>query len=169
LRGPHLHLELRDNICHDWGVNQCRGTGYSATSKPDGWLDPSDFIRGLDIEANGADSVIKVNKGLPPVSVKISLDPRADIDKNVDLWIFAFTPSGNYTYDWNTKAWRQEAGASYQGPLFKLSSYEILNTASSSLLTAKGTYTFDFGYDFNMNGSIDFDQLVADSVKVIVK
>ncbi|MCX6916484.1 MAG: peptidoglycan DD-metalloendopeptidase family protein, partial [Verrucomicrobia bacterium] len=37
----HLHLELRTAACTNWGQP---GAGYSVTSKPEGWTDPSDFI-----------------------------------------------------------------------------------------------------------------------------
>jgi murein DD-endopeptidase MepM/ murein hydrolase activator NlpD len=37
----HLHLEIRTAVSPNWGQP---GPGYSATPKPDGWFDPSDFI-----------------------------------------------------------------------------------------------------------------------------
>lgn len=41
--GPHLHFELRSSDCPYWD-SHTRGTGYSSTQRPEGWLDPSDFI-----------------------------------------------------------------------------------------------------------------------------
>ncbi|MBV6500939.1 MAG: hypothetical protein CJBNEKGG_03430 [Prosthecobacter sp.] len=38
----HLHLELRENTGSGWPAI---GTGYSATARPAGWLDPGTFIR----------------------------------------------------------------------------------------------------------------------------
>ncbi|MCX6917655.1 MAG: peptidoglycan DD-metalloendopeptidase family protein, partial [Verrucomicrobia bacterium] len=46
----HLHLELRTAVCPNWGQ---AGPGYSVTSKPVGWVDPSDYIDAKRLDLSG--------------------------------------------------------------------------------------------------------------------
>ena len=50
----------------------------------------------------------------------------------------------------------------YQGPLFDLSTIEVLNMTG----LPAGTYTFYFAVDTNMNGNLDIDELFFDFVFV---
>lgn len=52
----------------------------------------------------------------------------------------------------------------HQGPLFDLSSYEALNR----ILPGPTSYTFYFGVDTIMNGTIDMGSMIYDSVMVEV-
>jgi len=52
----------------------------------------------------------------------------------------------------------------YQGPLFRLGTTQLLN--SSSL--AVGTHTFYFAVDLNMNGELDMNSIYYDSVGINV-
>ena len=51
------------------------------------------------------------------------------------------------------------------GPLFDLSSFEVLNMSG---LPPIGSYTFYFGVDMNMNSHLDMQNLYYDSVEVEV-
>ncbi len=77
--------------------------------------------------------------------------------KNADWWVYAETPFGWYYYEYETDSWIY-AGTSYtdlfvtyQGPLFDLQPYEVLNMSG----LPEGTYTAYFGVDTNMNGIVD--------------
>ncbi|MEF3694032.1 MAG: peptidoglycan DD-metalloendopeptidase family protein, partial [Candidatus Cloacimonadota bacterium] len=55
LYSAHLHYELRYSNCTSWGSP---GSGYSSTSSPTGWTDPSNFIN------NNRPSVISLSQYL---------------------------------------------------------------------------------------------------------
>ncbi|MFC1453916.1 hypothetical protein ACFLQL_01915, partial [Verrucomicrobiota bacterium] len=54
---------------------------------------------------------------------------------------------------------------SYQGGLPSLSSLEVLRMSGLSA----GTYSFFFGFDTMINGEVDMDSLVHQSVTVVVE
>lgn len=84
-----------------------------------------------------------------------------------DWWLAMDGPSGLQYYDVNG-SWLPGLSVTYQGPLINLTTpIELLLTGLPA-----GTYTFYFGVDTNMNGSIDTGagQFYYDSVRVnIVK
>jgi hypothetical protein len=52
----------------------------------------------------------------------------------------------------------------YQGALFNLGSYGVMNLSGLPL----GSYTFYSGVDTNRNGSIEMGQILYDSVNVTI-
>ncbi len=121
-----------------------------------------------DIKANGSDRPIALRTS-DSLSVTISLNAGDFAGTECDWWGAESTPDGWYYYSLTT-SWTS-AGSSYtdlsptyQGALFDLGSYSILNTPGLSV----GTYTFYFAIDTNKNGSLDMDQLYYDSVEVDV-
>ena len=118
-----------------------------------------------DINVNSADGSVTPISNL---SVTVALNPGDLSGENADWWVVADTPFGWYYLNVSTISWAYAgdsyAGLSsmYQGPLFDLSSFEVLNMTG----LPDGMYTFYFAVDTNMNGSFDFDQLYYDSVDV---
>jgi hypothetical protein len=115
------------------------------------------------IKANGQEGFVYVAQG-SPVSITIALDPGDEAGQNADWWVAENGPGGWFYYDVIGGSWSFLPGLSvtYQGPLFNLSSLEVLNTSGLPV----GTYIFYFGVDMNMNASLDSDQLYYDSVVV---
>jgi hypothetical protein len=115
------------------------------------------------IKANGQEGFVYVAQG-SPVSITIALDPGDEAGQNADWWVAENGPGGWSYYDVIGGSWSFLPGLSvtYQGPLFNLSSFEVLNTSGLPV----GAYIFYFGVDMNMNASLDSDQLYYDSVVV---
>jgi hypothetical protein len=82
---------------------------------------------------------------------------------DADWWLIAKTPIGWYHYH-PTSGWLPGREVSLQEPLLDFPTREVLN--SSNLPT--GTYTFYFGIDLLMNGSINMDKGFYDKVKVTI-
>jgi len=115
-----------------------------------------------DIKANGEDGPLTIAPG-DSLSVRISLDTGSKLGDNADWWVLVQLPSGGW-YNWKkTSGWKPGLSVTYQGALFDVASYRVLNTSS---LTTPGLYKFYFAVDLNMNGSIDMDQIYYDLVKV---
>ncbi len=121
-----------------------------------------------DIKANGSDGPVNINTGLN-LSVTVELDSGSKTGEDADWWVAESTPDGWYYYSLIT-SWTS-AGSSYtglsptyQGALFDLGSYSVLNTSGLS----EGTHTFYFAIDTNMNGSLDMGSIYYDSVEVNV-
>lgn len=117
-----------------------------------------------DIRANGSDGPITITPH-DNLIVTVELNPGSHSAEDADSWVVANTPFGWYYYDINCSCWIPNPGpyppVTYQGPLFGLPSYEVLNM--SGLRT--GTYTFYFWIDMIMNGSVD-EPFYDDSVVV---
>ena len=122
-----------------------------------------------DITANGLNGPVTLGAS-DKLIVDISLD--AANSNNADYWLAADIPTvGWFYFDPGTMSW-VFAGSSpldilvtLQIPLFDISSpFEVLNIDASVL--PKGTSKFYFAIDTNMNGVLDFDRLVFDSVVV---
>jgi len=115
-----------------------------------------------DIKANGSDGPVFVTSE-DSLSITVELDPGRYPGAQADWWVLVDTPFGGwYYYNAGTGTWLSGFSVTYQGPLFDLSPpLEVLNT--SGLPT--GTYTFYFGVDGNMNGSLD-QPLCYDAVDV---
>lgn len=115
-----------------------------------------------DVKANGSDGPLTI-KSSDNLFVTIELTPGNFSGHNADWWVLADTsPFGWYYYNVNTGSWFPGQLVTYQGGLFNLPSYGVLNTTG----LPTGTYTFYFGVDGNMNGSIDMGVLVYDGVVV---
>jgi hypothetical protein len=115
-----------------------------------------------DIKANGSDGPVGLSLG-DTLSVTIELNPGIYTDYQADWWFFVDTPFGSFYYDSNTKDCLPGFQVSYQGPLFDLSPYTVMNRT-----LPVGEYKFYFGIDMNMNGIIDIGQEYYDSVEVTV-
>ena len=120
-----------------------------------------------NIKANGSDGPVTPTGNL---SITVALDPGSRSGDNADWWVAADTPIGWYYFNAGTLEWIL-AGASYtdlivtyQGPLFDLATFEVLNMPVSGL--PSGTYKFYFAVDMNMNGLLDLDELYYDSIVV---
>ena len=113
-----------------------------------------------DIKANGSDGPLNVAQGVP-LSLTIALDADGSTD-NADWWVLGDTPFGWYRYNVGGDTWVPGQAVTYQGAMFDLGSYEVLNMSNLPL----GSYTFYFGVDTNMNGSIDMGVLSHDTVDV---
>ena len=113
-----------------------------------------------DIQANGSDGPVKVSS-LDTLIISITLDSKGSTD-NADWWLVADTPFGLYFC--TPTGWTNTPKPAYQGALFNLSSFEVMNVAASSL--SAGTYTFHFGIDTVMDGNLTMGNMYYDSVQV---
>jgi hypothetical protein len=137
----------------------------------DGYMYVADGDSGLtiiaielaDIKANGSDNPVTINT-TDTLSVNISFNAGGSSD-NADWWLVYKTPSGDWYYYSLSAGWLPGLTVTYQGALFDLSSYSLNLSGLSS-----GSYTFYFGVDTVMNGTLDpgFGQLYYDSVEVNV-
>jgi len=116
-----------------------------------------------DITANNSDGPVLITPS-DNLSIKIELDTGDFTGDNADWWVAANTPFGWFHYDASSKTWVPGLVVTKQGPLFDLAPFEVMNR--SGLPT--GTYTFHFGPDMNMNGSVDKGVLLSDKVVVNV-
>jgi len=99
------------------------------------------------------------------LTVTVSLDSGGRNGDQADWWLVANTPFGLYYFDAGFGSWMPGLGVTYQGPLLSLSPpFEILSISGLPI----GTYTFYFGVDMLMNGSLDMDQMYYDGVVVTV-
>ncbi len=120
-----------------------------------------------DIKANGSDISINITSD-DILSITVELDAGVGLGEDADWWVVANTPFDSphewYYYDLNL-GWIPGLFVTYQGALFDLTPFEVLNM--SGLPT--GTYTFYFGVDESMNGFPDMAQIYYDSVVVNIE
>jgi hypothetical protein len=117
-----------------------------------------------DIKANGSNGPVNITPH-DNLVVTVELNPGSHSDEDADWWVAANTPFGRYYYDVGGGSWIPGFSVTYQGALFDLSSFEVLNMSGLPV----GTYTFYFGVDMIMNGSLDYDQLYYDSMEVNIE
>ena len=117
-----------------------------------------------DVKANGSDSNIIIQSS-DTLEVTASITGGNRTDGDVDWWVLAQTPIGNYRYDILTDTWVPGLDASHQGKLTDLEPRQVLNM--SGLPT--GNYTLHFGVDMDRNNSIDQLYMFSDSVGVEVQ
>ena len=115
---------------------------------------------GPDIKANGSDGPVTIKAG-DNLSVDLQLSPGDFSGDNADWWVLASSPFGWYHYDLNA-GWVPGQVVTYQGALFNLTPLEVLNMTG----LPTGAYTFYFGVDMNMEGSVDMGVLLYDGVVV---
>jgi hypothetical protein len=115
-----------------------------------------------EIRANGSDGPVTITAG-DALSITIALDATGNVGDDADWWSLASTPFGWYHYNVSGE-WIPGQNVTFQGPLFDLPNFEVLNM---SRLPA-GSYTFYFGVDMNMNGFLDPDQMYYDIVEVVI-
>lgn len=93
-----------------------------------------------DIKANGSDGPITITPR-DNLIVTVELNPGSHSNEDADWWVAANTRFGWYYYNINCSCWipnpEPYPPVTYQGPLFDLPPYEVLNM--SGLPT--GTYT----------------------------
>ena len=113
-----------------------------------------------DIKANGSDGPITLDQS-DTITIIVALNNKGRTN-NADWWLAADTPFGLFffTFDGWTDAWVP----GYQGPLFYLNSFEVLNMPVSGLLA--GTYTLYFGVDTVMDGNVTWDSVYYNTVVV---
>lgn len=122
-----------------------------------------------EIRINGSTGLLTSRKGSTLV-IAVELDAGSDSGKEADWWVLATTPIGEwYYFDYPNSVWRY-AGAlanvstSYQGILKDIAPKALYDLDTSNL--SEGSYTFYFGVDTIINGSIDYDGVHYDSVIV---
>lgn len=114
-----------------------------------------------DVKANSLDGPITINTS-ENLSVTVALNPQDHACETADWWVVVKAPFGWYHYDVGSGSWMPGLTVTYQGTLFDLPQFEVLNMTG----LPDGTYTFYFGVDTNMNGSLDSGSLFFDFVVV---
>ncbi len=117
----------------------------------------------LAISANGTSGIV-TQQSSAALSVTIDISSGDYTGVPADWWIMAEASGNWYYYDLNI-GFTPGFAVSYQGDLLSLSSYEVLHMSG---LTA-GTYVFFFGVDTVVNGQVNMDSLMYDSVTVVVE
>ncbi len=120
---------------------------------------PSPFIK-----VNGSEGPVAINTN-DAFSITVALDPHELNGTNADWWL-VYNDGTSWSYYNLSEGWQSGLKVSYQGLLFDLSSYRVNGPGLSS-----GSYTFYFGFDTAMNGTIDMgnEVLFYDSVVVNVQ
>ena len=166
-----FHLQS-DSLCTDAGNNSAPGlpdtdfeedpriVGVALDIAADEYSEPPVPIP--DIKANGSDEPITLNQS-DTLTITVSLNNN-DLTENADWWLAADTPFGLYFYTFD--GWTTDWVPAYQGPLFYLDSYEVLNIPVLGL--PAGTYTLYFGVDTNMDGNVTWESVYYDTVVVNV-
>ncbi len=111
----------------------------------------------INIRVNGLANQVTINPS-SVLSVKVDIDPGSLLGSNADWWVVAQTPTGDW-YSWVYPTGWNKSGidlsrisVAYQGSLFTLPPYEVLNTTN----LPQGNYSIYFGVDTSMNGILDY-------------
>ena len=119
----------------------------------------------LEIKANGQTGNVTISH-LDNLLVTVQLNPDTFVGTKVDWWVIVCA-NGSWFYMDSVAGWTQ--GGAWrpilQGPLFNLPPTEVLNING----LATGLYTFYFVVDCPMNGILNEEQILADSVTVNVR
>lgn len=119
------------------------------------------------ITANGSGGPITLGTA-DTLTAAVNLDPGSSSGDNADWWVAADTPFGWYYFDVDAMSWvlagssHTDLSPTYQGSLFGLSLFEVLNMSG----LPAGTYTFYFAVDTIMNNVLDIGSLFFDFVVV---
>ena len=123
----------------------------------------------LNIKVYGSVNQITL-KPSDVLSIELDMEPGNALGTNADWWVVASTPSGSW-YSWvyptgwiNIGSDLSQVAVAYQGALFALSPFKILNTSN----LAEGDYNLYFGVDTNMNGLLDYSSLSYSSFKLTI-
>jgi hypothetical protein len=114
-----------------------------------------------DIKANGFDGPVII-KPSEKLTLTVELDPGDKAGDYADWWLLGDTAFGWHYYH-TSSGWLTGFKTTFKGRLQYLPKFEVMN-----MNLPVGKYTFYFGVDTNMNGSIDMGQLYYDSVDVII-
>ena len=157
----HNFMDYTDDSCMDhFTLGQSdRIDSIIATYKPSLIICQSTVVP--DIKANGLDGSVTVTPG-DPLSLTLNLNAAGSTD-NADWWVLGNTPMGWYRLA-VPGGWGPGISVTHQGPLFNLPSFTALNATGLPL----GDYTFYFGVDTVMNGTIDLGSMSYDSVDVSI-
>ena len=117
-----------------------------------------------DIKVNGSDGPINITSN-DNLSVTIELITGGFSGDNADWWLVEVAPSGLSHYLPVDGSWAPDLIYSHQGPLFNLGKFEVLNISG----LPAGSYTFYFGVDILMNGSLDMGLAYYDFVTVNIR
>jgi len=117
----------------------------------------------IDIKANNSDNAITIHQA-DQLIISVSLDASDQLGTNADLWAVAVTSFGNFHYSQENQTWLPGIAAMSQEPLFNIPSLDLLNISGLPV----GSYTFYFGYDPVMNGSLELGELLFDRIRVEV-
>jgi endo-1,4-beta-xylanase len=154
----------------NWQADVPDGIGnVCQDSDGDGWMDADELANETDpcipavkpvpdIKANGLDDQVLLSQS-DSLVVTISLDPADYAGELADWWIYAFYHLQLFNL------WIPIPLERYTAVLDDLPPEPILETTS----LPKGTFMLVFGIDLNADGSVDMDQIVMDTVYVIVR
>lgn len=112
-----------------------------------------------DIKLNGLDGAITLTP-IDNISATIKLVSGANSGKNADWWVFVKAPSDLFHFDFGSGLWQPGLSVTHQGPLSDVGPFTILNASG----LPAGSYTLYFGVDLNMNGQLDPNQFLFDTV-----
>ncbi len=129
----------------------------------DGIGDACDSEIASSIKANNSDTPITISPS-DNLSITIEFSSGDHAGDNADWWLVAATPFGWFHYQVESNSWAPDIKYSFQGPLFNLAEFNVLNTT-----LPVGTYTVYFGVDTVMNGILDMDQAHYDYVSVNIE
>jgi hypothetical protein len=115
-----------------------------------------------DIKANGLDGPITISTS-DTFSATVALQAGDFSSINCDWWCAAQTQWDWYYYDYASNQWLEGLRVTHMGPCADIPTTEVLN-----MTLPEGAFTFYFGVDDNMNGSVD-GSLYYDSVNVTVE
>lgn len=114
------------------------------------------------VRANGFRNAVQLPTS-EPTRLSISLGSGANIGQNGDWWMVAAASSGIYSLNLGTMQWQSGLAPTYAGPLMAFS-YLAFPMELGGL--PAGQYDIYFGYDENQNGSLDFESLHYDVVRM---
>jgi len=116
------------------------------------------------IMINGSSGHVEVLSG-ENISIAVELDPSDLNGKKADWWVQYEYRNRSYYYDASIGKWRRGTQVYNQAELSSTGSIDI----SSDSRLPRGFYTYSFGVDTEMNGSLDSNLYFEDSVTVEVK
>ena len=126
---------------------------------------PAVFAAGesVAIRANGASGIV-TQQASATLSVTIDVSAGDSGLVTADWWLLASAAGSWYYYDLSA-GFTPGFEMTFQGALPSLSSVEVLRISG----LAAGTYSLFFGFDTSLNGELDMDTLVYQSVTVVVE
>lgn len=102
------------------------------------------------IQANGADTPQTLAAGTP-LRITVNLQSADSAGTPADWWAVVYHPGFGWAHFDLRHGWLPGLASTYQGPLFDLPAFSLLDTRT----LAVGAYQFYFGVDTSMNGLLD--------------